>query len=644
MGGRVRDSSRGPSASGRAGENRGIRPELRYGLLAADLVLFLFAVALAAPVANVSTTRPDQLLFLALLFYICGAYVQFKYESARTFDLHDVIRLLAGAVSGTLLAYAFVWLIPSPLYHVSGRLVTVAALLGFVLRMFVRIGLVLGRTWVFTRRPNAQRVVVVGVGVPAASLIHGIREDREIPMVVVGCVDDGTVRRVEGVRVLGTIEDLPAICMKQRVDSVIVAIPGAPLAQINHIKEVCTSLAHPPHVRVLPDTAELLTDKVTVSRIRDIRLEDVLARDPVVIDTVALRPHLEDQVVLVTGAGGSIGSELCRQIVTFDPKLLLLVGHGENSLFAIDQELRHSYAFTKSKLLLADVADASAIRSIFSQYYPRIVFHAAAHKHVPILEENVCEAVRNNVLGTRTVALAAAAHGTAKFVLLSTDKAVNPTSVMGLTKRMAELLCQSFAGGSSTEFVSVRFGNVLGSRGSVVPIFKQQVASGGPVTITHRDMKRYFMTIPEAVSLVLQAMSMGRDGEVFVLDMGQPIPIVELAENIIRLSGLRPYEDVEIVETDIRPGEKLFEEILTNTEDFTRTSHQRLFIAKQERLDYAALADGTSRLQSAVRGADWRNSLEIMQQFVTEYKPDEHLRVQATQRNHVAPRTVQGTV
>jgi FlaA1/EpsC-like NDP-sugar epimerase len=427
------------------------------------------------------------------------------------------------------------------------------------------------------------------------------------------------------VRILGTVEQLPEILARNPVDSIIVAIPAAPLSLINRIKDLCSRAASAPKVTILPDASEILSDKVTISRIRDIRLEDVLAREPVVVDTGALRPHLEDQVVLVTGAGGSIGAELCRQIATFEPKLLLLLGHGENSLFAIEQELRYEYKFTRTKMILADVADGPAIRNVFSTYRPRIVFHAAAHKHVPIVENNICEAIRNNVLGTRTVALAAAASGAAKMVLLSTDKAVNPTSVMGLTKRMAELICQSFAGSSSTEFVVVRFGNVLGSRGSVVPIFKQQVASGGPVTITHRDMQRYFMTIPEAVSLVLQAMSMGNDGEVFVLDMGDPIKILHLAEQVIRLSGFEPYRDIEIVETAIRPGEKLFEEILTRGEGISSTSHQRLFIAKQDRVDYSRIGIAMERLQRAIRMADWRVSLDVLREFVPEYTPGAHL-------------------
>ncbi len=613
---------------------RGIRPELRFGLLLADLFICVGTVFLAPEVGDIHTMGPYQLLFLAGLLFLSGAYIQFRYESARTFDLHDVLRLLFGALAGVALAFAFVWWIPSPLLHASGRIVVIAAMAAFIARMFLRIGLVLLRKRILNHRPDAQRIIVVGVGMSAFSLIREIQEDRNMMMLsVVGCVDDGiAVKRVDGVRILGKVDDLPALIARHRVDSVVVAIPAAPLQLINHIKELCKSSrapnGSPPTVKVVPDASQLLSDNVTISRIRDIRLEDVLSREPVVVDTAALRPHLENEVVLVTGAGGSIGSELCRQIATFNPKLLVLLGHGENSLFAIEGELRTKYHFTRTRMALADVADGPAIRSIFGRFRPRVVFHAAAHKHVPILEDNICEAVRNNIFGTRTVALAASAAGVAKFVLLSTDKAVNPTSVMGATKRMAELLCQSFAGGSSTEFVTVRFGNVLGSRGSVVPIFKEQVASGGPVTITHREMKRYFMTIPEAVSLVLQAMSMGRDGEVLVLDMGQPIKIIDLAESIIRLSGFEPYRDIGIVETAMRPGEKLFEEILTDSEDFSRTSHQRLFIAKQDRLDYSRLGFGLKRLARSVTASDWRTTLAIIREFVPEYQPErapEHL-------------------
>lgn len=610
-----------------ANGSRGIRPLLRTALLVADAVLVTAAVLIAPLAGDINTATPADVAMVAAILLLVGAYVQFRYESARTFDFHDVLRLLVGAFGGALLALLFEQL-PTPLSHASGRFVVISALLAFVLRMFSRIALVTARTWFIARRRDAKRVLIVGHGIAAHQVAKAILEDRNMPMVVVGCVEDGiSDKRIDGVRILGKIADIPRIVERRQIDTVMVAITGAPLPLINHVRELALQVPEDgrPSVTIVPDTSELLSDRVTISRIRDIRIEDVLERDPVVIDTAGIRPHLEGNVVLVTGAGGSIGSEICRQIATFDPGLLLLLGHGENSLFLIEQELREKYHFDRTRMILADVADPSAIRNVFTTYRPRVVLHAAAHKHVPIVEHNVCEAVRNNVIGTKVVALAAAAAGAAKFVLLSTDKAVNPTSVMGATKRMAELICQSFAGGSATEFVSVRFGNVLGSRGSVIPIFKQQVQSGGPVTITHRDMVRYFMTIPEAVALVLQAMSMGIDGEVFVLNMGEPVKIIDLAEQVIRLSGLEPYRDIDIIEKGIRPGEKLFEEILTDGEGFTQTSHERLFIAKQQRLDYARLNDGIDRLRASVRRSDARVAVSILNEFVPEFTPGSHL-------------------
>jgi|GEM_PF-635867 len=604
-----------------ANGRRSIRPLLRAALFVTDCVLVALAVVLAPIVGDIHSASWEQLGLIAAILLLTGCYVQFRYENARTFDFHDVVRLLLGATGGAMLALLYE-VVPSPLSAASGRLVVIAATLSFVLRMFSRIGLVLMRMWWLNLRPDAKRVLIVGHGIAAAQVAKAIFEDRRVPMRVVGCVDDGiSDKRIDGVRVLGKIHQLPELLCRHGVDTVIVAIVGAPLCLINEVKALCTQLPpeRRPSVTVVPDAIEVLSERVTVSRIRDIRLEDVLHRAPVVIDTAGIRPHLEGQAVLVTGAGGSIGGEICRQIAAFDPKLLVLLGHGENSLFSIEHELHETYRFFRTKMVLADVADVGAVRHVFSTYKPRVVLHAAAHKHVPIVEENVCEAVRNNVFGTKVVALAAAAAGTAKFILLSTDKAVNPSSVMGATKRMAELICQSFAGGSATEFVSVRFGNVLGSRGSVVPIFKAQVQAGGPVKITHRDMVRYFMTIPEAVSLVLQAMSMGIDGEVFVLDMGSPVRILDLAEQVIRLSGFEPYRDIDIVETGIRPGEKLFEEILTDGEGFTRTAHERLFIAKQQRLDYGRLNEGIDRLRAAVRRHDAQSAIDVLHEFVPEF-------------------------
>ena len=606
---------------------RGIRPFLRAALLGADTLCCAAGVSLAPSVGDIHTAKPIQLAIMGAILLLVGAYVQFRYESARTFDFHDVLRLLLGAAGGALLALICEQ-VPTPLTGASGRLVLIAAMLAYLMRMFTRIALVAFRNRWITRRRDAKRVAIVGHGIAAHQVAKAIAEDRSVPMRIIGYINDGmSERRIDGVKPLGKLDDLPELVRIHGIEQVVVAISGASLPFINRIKEMCVSLPEPvrPKVNVIPDPSEVLTERVTVSHVRDIRLEDVLDRDPVVIDEAGIRPYLEGQTVLVTGAGGSIGSEICRQVATFQPKLLVLLGHGENSLFMIEKELRDVYHFTRTKVVLADVANIGVVRDLFARFRPRLVLHAAAHKHVPILEENICEAIRNNVMGTKSVALAAAASGAAKFVLLSTDKAVNPSSIMGASKRMAELVCQSFAGGSSTEFVSVRFGNVLGSRGSVVPIFKAQVAAGGPVTITHRDMVRYFMTIPEAVSLVLQAMAMGVDGEVFVLDMGSPVNIADLAQQVIRLSGFEPERDIAIVESGIRPGEKLFEEILTSGEGISRTSHERLFIAKQQRLDYALLSNGLDRLVSAVRRNDQGACINILREFIPEFTPGPHL-------------------
>ncbi len=607
---------------------RRLRPILWLALIIADAIAACLAPALAERL-GLGAVSFAQLTQLAVIFVAFSVYIDLRYENAQVFDSQSTARQLAAACTAVVFALGFDFARAGRLEPVFLTTALVAAAFMLVFQSAAHTALIGVRDRLLRRRPHARRVLIVGHGVAAQSFAFAAREDRSLPIHVVGCIDDGiSEKRVEGVRILGRIDQLRQLILQHRIDSVVVAIMGAPLALTNRIKELCMEIPEDdrPSVTMVPDASELLTERrTTVSNVRDIRLEDVLQRDPVVINTAAVRPHLESQVVLVTGAGGSIGSEVCRQIATFNPELLLLLGHGENSLFLISEELRNQYHFTRTRMVLADVGDAAAIRNVFMTYRPSIVLHAAAHKHVPIIEDNVCEAVRNNIVGTKTVALAAAAAGVRKFVLLSTDKAVNPTSVMGATKRMAELICHSFAGGSATEFVSVRFGNVLGSRGSVLPIFKAQIQSGGPVTITHRDMVRYFMTIPEAVSLVLQAMTMGTDGEVFVLDMGRPIKIIDLAETLIRLSGLEPYTDIDIVELGMRPGERLFEQILTRGEGMTQTSHDRLFIAKQERLDYAYLNDGIDRLKAAVRRSDTSTCVSILREFVPEFQPGPHL-------------------
>ncbi|MGH7659318.1 MAG: UDP-N-acetylglucosamine 4,6-dehydratase family protein [Vulcanimicrobiaceae bacterium] len=418
----------------------------------------------------------------------------------------------------------------------------------------------------------------------------------------IGIVLAGVVLLVTGIAnaaaaivvVFGIVQ---AIVVRPRVRRSIVAVGGTPVPALATIRRAS-----------LPD----------------FHWDVLLNRPSAAIDLETVEPYVRGNTVLVTGAGGSIGSEICRQVSSLEPKLLVLLGHGENSLFAIQQELLER-SFLRTKIVLADVGDIQAVRNVFARCQPDVVLHAAAHKHVPILEENVCEAVRNNIFGTHNVALAAAAAGTGRVVLLSTDKAVNPTSVMGATKRTCELICQSFAHRTPTEFVSVRFGNVLGSRGSVLPLFIRQIRNGGPVTITHRDMERFFMTIPEAVSLVLQAMVMGDDGQVFVLDMGKPLRIIDVARRVIELHGLIPYKDIDIVEIGMRPGERLHEELLTEVEGVTQTSHERLWIAQQERIEYDVLATAIADMERAVRISDVQATVSILKSLVPTFTPGAHL-------------------
>jgi FlaA1/EpsC-like NDP-sugar epimerase len=601
------------------------------------LAALVAAVALGrGPVAPFAWRQMEPALGIAAGTLVLGLALAGVYGGRRLEFAALAMRIglatAAGAAALVLLSLVFQSVAPA-----AAQSLTAA---GFTFPLFL-----LSRAGWRTRRSRKGRAgsptIVVGSRDAAKAVIKLVSQRDDLPFDIVGCVDDDGVRSVEGIPLLGTLEDLPAIVDRRGIEVVIVA---ATVTQPRLVKQVMSSCAPGPHgrapiVKVLPQLDQLLTGQASYSPVRDVRLDDLLLREPVKVDFTLIAPHLENRVVLVTGAGGSIGSELCRQISRFKPKLLVLLGHGENSLFAIERELRADLGFDRTEIVLADVADGFRVRHVFSQYRPHIVFHAAAHKHVPILETNVCEAVRNNVFGTHAVALAAAAAGVAKFVMISTDKAVNPISVMGATKRLAELICQSFERRTGTEFVSVRFGNVLGSRGSVIDVFKKQIEAGGPLTVTHPEMVRYFMTIQEAVALVLEATAIGRDGQVFVLDMGRPVSVVELAENLVRLCGLRPHEDVEIVFTGIRPGEKLREEILTSHEldnptyhsDGSPTAHERLFVAQQERIEYERLVDILAELEVAVRTPDEPAVVQTLCRLVPTFQPGAHLQSEIAQ-------------
>lgn len=469
----------------------------------------------------------------------------------------------------------------------------------------------------------APLLLILGAGNAAENAVREILRMPVLQYRIVGFLDDDPAKqgaRIHGIEVIGTIDNVKEICAEQKVDEILIAMPSASRQQIRRVVDLCknTNL----RFKTLPAMADLIAGKATVSQIRDVDINDLLGRAPVRLDEDVIGAFLKDRTVMVTGAGGSIGSEMCRQIARFAPQRMLLVEKSENFLFEVERELRGAFPELDFVPLIADITDEGRMNSLFARERPSAVFHAAAHKHVPMMEYNPGEAIKNNVRGTQVIADAAARSGCEKFVMISTDKAVNPTSVMGASKRIAEMYIQGLNERSQTHFVTVRFGNVLGSSGSVVPIFKQQIARGGPVTVTHPDMVRFFMTIPEAAQLVLQAASMGRGGEIFVLDMGEPVKIVDLARDLITLSGLKPGEDIEIVFSGIRPGEKLYEELSTEGEDISQTAHPKIGIWRNRPVDWEALntwiSDSLVRANQFSREELRRHIKTIVPEFYVE--------------------------
>jgi FlaA1/EpsC-like NDP-sugar epimerase len=433
---------------------------------------------------------------------------------------------------------------------------------------------------------NKKRTLIVGAGSAGMMVARQLNKNNEADLLPVGFIDDDEKKHkldILGIPVIGGIKDIEVTINEYDIDNIVIAIPSLSRKELNTIFQECAKTNV--KTQILPLLEDLMTGKVSVNQFRDVQVEDLLGREPVDLDIRTISENISGKVILVTGAGGSIGSEICRQISKFKPKKLVLLGHGENSIYSIEMELKNTYKNTQIQFLpvIADVQDEKKMMSVMSTFQPDVVYHAAAHKHVPLMEFNPEEAVKNNLVGTMNAARAARWNGVKTFVMVSTDKAVNPTSVMGATKRLSEMIIQYMDRESETKFVVVRFGNVLGSRGSVIPLFKSQIEKGGPVTVTHPDMVRYFMTIPEASRLVLQAGSLAKGGEIFVLDMGEPVRIVDLAKNLIKLSG-NSLEDIGIEFTGIRQGEKLFEELLNKEEVHEQQIYPKIYIGKTSEL------------------------------------------------------------
>lgn len=471
-------------------------------------------------------------------------------------------------------------------------------------------------------REDARRVLVIGAGDAGRIIVNNINQGNS-DFEIIGLIDDDKSKHNKifyGKKVLGGRDDIVRICKQMEVDKIILAIPTAYADDRKEIIDICRKTKC--DIKTIPGISEILDFPENENLIRDIKIEDLLERDAVKLDTNGISELVSGKVILVSGGGGSIGSELCRQIMRFSPKKLIIVDIYENNAYDIQMELNEKYPENKPVVLIASIRDKKRLEEIFTVHRPQIVFHAAAHKHVPLMEASPKEAVKNNVFGTYNLALTADKFGVEKFVMISTDKAVNPTNVMGASKRFCEMIIQCMEKVSETDFVAVRFGNVLGSNGSVIPLFKRQIERGGPVRVTHKDVTRFFMTIPEAAQLVIQAACFANGGEIFVLDMGSPVKIYDLAENLIRLSGHTPGEDIKIEITGLRPGEKLYEELLMDTEGLEKTRHNKIFVGRPGTVELDELKSALDMLEKAIEMDDENAIRDAFEKTVPTYIRD----------------------
>jgi len=573
---------------------------------------------------------PLLLFFLIVKLPVFGLFKQYRgwWRYVGISDLHDIFR---ASLISTLIIVA--------LWFTMGRIEAVRAHLPLDMKrpaegvciadMFATV-LMLGGLRIVIRlyyeefrtaeAGRLKRFLIVGAGNAGEALLREIHRMPVAQYEVVGFIDDDPIKKgtnIHGIPVLGPVEQLPEVCEERNIEEIAIAMPSASHQQLRRVIQVCEGTKI--RFRTVPSITDIASGKFRVSQIRDVDINDLLGRETVQLDLDLIEAFAKDKTILVTGAGGSIGSEMCKQLCNFTPKLLLLIEQAENPLFYIERELRKQFPAVRINALICNITDRTRVDEIFENYKPQVVIHAAAHKHVPLMELNAGEAIKNNIVGTQVVADAADNSGTANFVLISTDKAVNPTSIMGSSKRIAEMYIQDLNRTSETHFVTVRFGNVLGSDGSVVPIFKKQIAEGGPVTVTHPEMKRYFMTIPEASQLVLQAATMGKGGEIFVLDMSEPVKIVDLARELITLSGFRPGEDIEMVFTGPRVGEKLFEELSIEGEDMQRTRHPKISIWKNIPMDREGLRAGINELVNIAKAQNNSQIVQKIKELVPEY-------------------------
>jgi FlaA1/EpsC-like NDP-sugar epimerase len=603
--------------------------------------IFAFATSLMLSFLATNNMRfgggwlEDQYPLLLLLFIIIklpvfGLFKQYR-GWWRYVGISDLIGILQASLVSTVIIVVLWFAVVLNISFIRTKLETIAQLdqgifmldlagtflLLAGLRMIIRLYFEEFRT---VEAGRLKRFLIVGAGDAGEELLRAIHRKPVAEYEFIGFIDDDPHKQgtlIHGLPVLGTVEELPKICEECNIEEIAIAMPSASHQERRRVVQLCSG--NKIRFRTVPSITDIASGKLSVSQIRNVDINDLLGREAVELDLDLIEAFLKDKTILVTGAGGSIGSEMCRQVCNFSPKLLLLIEQAENPLFYIERELQTQFPDIPIKAIVCNITDKERVAGIFEMYKPEVVIHAAAHKHVPLMELNPGEAIKNNIVGTQNVAEAANNYGSSNFVMISTDKAVNPTSIMGSSKRIAEMYIQDLSRTSKTHFVTVRFGNVLDSDGSVIPIFKKQIAEGGPVTVTHPKMKRYFMTIPEASQLVLQAATMGKGGEIFVLDMGEPVKILDLAREVITLSGFKPGEDIEITYTNPRPGEKLFEELSIEGEDMQHTRHPKISIWKNIPMDRDTLRGGINELVTVAQAQNYNEIVKKIKELVPEY-------------------------